>query len=76
MKSWLKGLANYALNGIASGIILVLVKPDTFNFYSGLRPLLETSAALALLGVANYVKQSPLFPNGQKPSNSINQPKV
>lgn len=59
-QKWLYGLASTLINGVASGIVLIIVSPDTFNFQAGWKPLLTASAALGLLGMANYLKSSPL----------------
>lgn len=59
-QKWLYGLASTVINGIASGIVLVVVSPETFNFAEGWRQLVTACFALGLLGMANYLKSSPL----------------
>ncbi len=65
---WLKGLVAAAIAGAANGIITgfaaVGIDPQHFNLAAGLRPTLAiagVSAAMsAIIGVAAYLKQSPL----------------
>jgi hypothetical protein len=71
---WLKGIAAAAISGGANGIITgfaaVGIDPGHFNLQSGLHNTMAiggVSAAIsAVLGVALYLRQSPLPPaNGQ-----------
>jgi hypothetical protein len=65
---WTKGLAAAAIAGCANGIITgfaaVGIDPVKFNLQSGLRDTLAiagVSAAMSgIIGVAAYLKQSPL----------------
>lgn len=59
-KNWLKGLIATLVNGFASGVVLVVAAPETFNLDQGWAKLWQTSALLGLLGMANYLKKSPL----------------
>lgn len=59
-QKWLYGLISTVINGLASGVVLVVVSPETFNFQAGWKQLLTASAALGLIGMANYLKASPL----------------
>jgi hypothetical protein len=68
---WLKGLAAAAIAGAANGIITgfaaVGIDPTKFNLQSGLHPTLAIAAVSAIMsaiiGVAAYLKQSPLPPD-------------
>ena len=67
-KPWLKGLAaaviSGAANGIVTGFAAIGIDPNHFNLQSGLGSTLElgaVSAAIsAVLGLALYLRQSPL----------------
>lgn len=60
---WLKGLIAAIVNGFASGVVLIVAVPDKFNLEQGFPLLLKTSAVFAILGAANYLKQSPVPPD-------------
>lgn len=70
---WLKGLAAAAIAGAANGVITgfaaVGIDPTHFNLQAGLRPTLAIAGVSALMsgiiGVAAYLKQSPLPANNQ-----------
>jgi hypothetical protein len=65
---WGKGIAAAAIAGAANGIITgfaaVRIDPGHFNLQSGLRPTVAVAGASAtmsaVIGVAAYLKQSPL----------------
>lgn len=57
---WLKGLVAALINGSASGVVLIIADPSTFNIDTGLKKLLTTSALLGILAAANYLKQHPV----------------
>jgi hypothetical protein len=57
---WLYNLTAALVNGFASGIVLVIAAPESFNLEAGLRKLLITSSVLGLWGLANYLKQNPV----------------
>ena len=74
MKSWeiwLKGLAAAAIsggaNGIVTGFAAIGIDPSHFNLQAGLHHTLSiggVSAAIsAVLGVALYLRQSPVPPS-------------
>jgi hypothetical protein len=65
---WCKGIAAAAIAGASNGMITGLaaagIDPGHFNLQSGLRATLAVAGASALMsaaiGVAAYLKQSPL----------------
>lgn len=59
-KKWLYGLIAAGVNGVASGIVLVIAAPETFNLEAGLQKLLATAGVLGIWGAANYLKQNPV----------------
>jgi hypothetical protein len=60
VKLWIRGLIATAINGFASGVVLIVADPVAFNLGEGLRKLVMTSTVFALFGLANYLKQHPL----------------
>lgn len=58
-KQWFRNIGATVINGFASGVILIIADPADFNFENPKR-LLMTSAAFAVLGLANFLKQNPL----------------
>ncbi len=60
VKLWIRGLIATAINGFASGVVLIVADPVAFNLDSGLRKLVATSTVFAIFGLANYLKQHPL----------------
>lgn len=58
-KKWLYGLIAATINGLASGVILVIAAPETFNLQAGAERLAWTSLTLGIVGAANYLKQAP-----------------
>lgn len=70
---WLKGLLAAAIAGAANGVITgfaaVGIDPAHFNLQSGLQATLGIASVSALMsgiiGVAAYLKQSPLPANDQ-----------
>lgn len=69
---WLKGVGAALVSGSANGVITGFaaqgIAPETFNMGAGLSSMLKVAAAAslcsALLGVAFYLRQSPLPPPG------------
>ncbi len=59
---WFRGIVATAINGFASGIVLIIASPDQFNLQSGRAKLIATSSVFAIFGVANYLKSNPLPP--------------
>jgi hypothetical protein len=65
---WWRGLLAAAIaggaNGVITGFAAVGIDPDHFNLRAGLRPTLAIAGVSALMsgiiGVAAYLKQSPL----------------
>jgi len=70
LEVWAKGLLAAAVGGGANGVITgfaaVGIDPGHFNLQAGLRPTLAIAGVSAimgaLIGVAAYLKQSPLPP--------------
>lgn len=60
VKLWIRGLIATAINGFASGVVLIVADPVAFNLNEGLRKLVATSSVFAIFGLANYLKQHPL----------------
>lgn len=64
-KTWAHGLGAAVISAAASGITLVIVDPNSFNFTStGLQHLATVCGVQALIAAAAYLKQSPLPPDG------------
>lgn len=68
-RHWLKGLISVFVNGFASGVVLLIVDPTGFDLVHNWKKLLMTAFVLGLLGLANYLKQSPLPPDDSGPVN-------
>ncbi len=65
MSLWIKGLISAAISGLALGIGMVVVDPAAFNFESdGLKHLSMVAIGGAIVGVVNYLRQSPFPVNG------------
>jgi len=70
---WVKGLVAAAIagaaNGVMTGFAAVGIDPAHFNLQAGLKPTLAIAGVSALMsgliGVAAYLKQSPLPSNNQ-----------
>jgi len=68
LETWLKGIAAAAIAGSANGVITgfaaVGIDPQHFNLQAGLHSTLAIAGVSALMsgiiGVAAYLKQSPL----------------
>lgn len=58
-QKWLYGLASTTVNGFASGVVLMIADPQAFNLQDWPK-LLTVCAVLGALGMANYLKASPL----------------
>lgn len=60
-QTWLYSLVSAAISAAASGVTLVIVAPESFNFSgAGLAKLGAVCGVNALIAVASYLKQSPL----------------
>jgi len=57
---WLLGLLSAGISGGASAITVVVVDPNNFNLQAGLKNLASVFVVQALIGMALYLKQSPL----------------
>lgn len=60
-RGWVVAFLASVLNGFASGVVLIMAAPETFNVHEGLPKLLNAAGALGLLAAANFIKGSP-FP--------------
>ena len=73
LRIWLKGLAAAAIsggaNGIVTGFAAIGIDPNHFNLQAGMQHTLTiggASAAIsAVLGVALYLRQSPIPPDSK-----------
>jgi hypothetical protein len=73
---WLRGLAAASISGACGGIINAFtamgIAPEVFNFTGGLKHLFMLAGVstmlTGILGVAFYLKQSPLPGNPKTPS--------
>jgi hypothetical protein len=63
MNAWFKGLIAAAVGGVGNGLTLAIVDPSHFTIHSpeGLLLLGKVALAGAIVAVAGYLKQSPLF---------------
>lgn len=57
---WLGGLLSAISGAVGSGLGVMLVDPQDFNFQTGLHKLLVVGAASAVVAVLNYLAKSPL----------------
>lgn len=57
---WLNGLVAAGISGAASSISVMVVDYDHFNLTTGLKHLGLVALVSAVIGVAGYLKQSPL----------------
>lgn len=60
LKKWLRGLISAAVSGGAASIAVIIVDPATFNLTEGLRKVVTVGLISSLIGVANYLKKSPI----------------
>ena len=58
--TWFKGLISAMISSAAGVITVMIVKPETFNIDTGLHNVLTVAGVTAIVGAANYLKQSPL----------------
>jgi hypothetical protein len=73
LEIWLKGalaaVISGGANGVVTGFAAIGIDPNHFNLAAGLHPTLQlggVSAAIsAVLGLALYLRQSPLPPEGK-----------
>jgi len=59
-RHWAKSLIAAAISGAANSISVMLADPINFNLQSGCNKLLTVATVSAIVGVALYLKQSPL----------------
>jgi hypothetical protein len=60
-KVWLKGFISAVISGLSGGVGCLIAEPTTFNFTeTGFISLAKVCGVSALIGAANYIKQSPL----------------
>lgn len=59
-KQWISAVCATAISGFASGVILIIADPATFNLQQGWHALWTTSLVFAMCQVALYLKQHPL----------------
>lgn len=59
-RKWIRSIVATAVNGFASGAVLIIADPVAFNLAEGSRKLLLTSTVFALIGLANFLKEHPL----------------
>ena len=60
LKKWLHSAAAAAISGGANGITVMIVDPVQFNLGSGIAKLGQVMIVGALVGLALFLKQSPL----------------
>ena len=60
MTKFLKGLANAAINGFATGALTLAVAPEFLTQPDGYRKVAFLAVGGAVIGVLNYLKQTPL----------------
>lgn len=60
LKLWFSTLLATFISGASGAVIVVVVDPIAFNFQEQWLKTLEVAAAFGLVGVANYLKKSPL----------------
>jgi hypothetical protein len=64
MNIWLRGILSAAISGAATGIGTILIAPIELNKQNLLK-IVSVVLLGALVGLANYLKQSPLPPKGE-----------
>ncbi len=66
MRLWIHGLISAGISAAATAISTAVVAPETFNINEGLSKLLTVAGVAGFVGVANYLKQSPLPAKAKK----------
>lgn len=59
IKHWLEGLGVAILTGVASGVILIIQDPRTFNLHTGIGNLIQSAIVYGLFAGATYMIRSP-----------------
>lgn len=67
-RAWFHSLLAAAIAGGSSGVSVMIVDPLQFNLSTGAGKLLQVIAVSAIVGVALFLKQSPLPPEEEKAS--------
>jgi len=68
-QTWLYSLVSAAIGAAASGVTLVVVAPESFNFSGpGMTKLGTVCGVNALIAIGTYLKQSPLPPPDNPPT--------
>jgi len=57
---WVKGLLAAGISGAASAVTAMVVDPMAFNFEEGMTKLVKLALVSALVGIALYLKASPI----------------
>lgn len=59
-RHWAKSLLAAAISSSANSISVMIVDPTNFNFDQGASKLLKVAIVSGIVGIALYLKQSPL----------------
>lgn len=62
IRLWLHSLIAAIITGGANGLTVMIVSPTDFNFGAGIGKLGQVVAVGSLIGLAAFLKQSPLPP--------------
>lgn len=62
LRVWLHSLIAALISGGANGLTVMIVSPTDFNFGAGIGKLGQVFAVGSLIGLAGFLKQSPLPP--------------
>lgn len=60
LEVWVYGLVSAAVSGGSGVVGTMYLDPDHFNFNNGISKLAGAWGMFALIGVLNYLKQSPV----------------
>lgn len=70
-KQWITGLISVLISSAASGVIISVVDPSTFNIHGGFSKLGTVCGLEALLHGALYLQKSPIWnTNPTQPTGS------
>lgn len=59
---WIRGLVSAAVSGGANAVTIMIIKPQDFNFESGLTDLWHFTLVSALVATAIWLKANPVPP--------------